>query len=264
MKNVVWHFPKHIEKVPDMLKKHKVFLHGGGTHLTGNRLTNNAQLISLDKLELNFIKKEEGCFHLGAQSTYHEIVDELSNYDSEHILVTALGKAATYPLRNRITLGGSLFLSPGWSDLIGPLTALNAQVHLYGENQGSYPVSEYIQKKELKRNSIITKISFPDKPLKSRYYREVITETDHPAFTITILKDEKDIRIVLTGHTGRIYRAKNIEEEIRKNEFQPLQREQISFQKELHFAPVKGMTPGYIRHLAETATYREIQEILKA
>lgn len=264
MKNVVWHFPKHIEKVPDMLKKHKVFLHGGGTHLTGNRLTNNAQLISLDKLELNFIKKEEGYFHLGAQSTYQEVVDELSNYDSDHILVKALSKAATYPLRNRITLGGSLFLSPGWSDLIGPLAALEAQVQLFGEKQGAYPVSEYIQKKELKRNSIITKISFPDKPLKSRYYRESITENDHPAFTLTILKDDNDIRIVITGHTDRIYRAVKVEEYIRKNDFQPLDREQISFQKDLHFATVKGMTPGYIRHLAEIATYRETKEILKA
>lgn len=247
-----------------MLKKHKVFLHGGGTHLTGNRLNNYAQLISLDKLGLDFIKKENGFFHLGAQATYQRVVDELINYDSEHILVKALSKAATYPLRNRITLGGSLFLSPGWSDLIGPLAALNAQVQLFGENQGTYPVSDYIQKKELKKNSIITKIAFPDKPYKSRYYRETITENDHPSFTLTILKVESDIRIVITGHTGRIYRAVSVEEEIRQNNFQPIDREKINFQKDIHFAPVKGMTPGYIRHLAETAIFRETNEILKA
>lgn len=247
-----------------MLKKHNVFLHGGGTHLTGNRLTHNAQLISLDKLGLDFIKKEEGFFHLGAQSTYQEVVDELSKHDSEHILVKALGKAATHPLRNRITLGGSLFLSPGWSDLIGPLVALNAQVQLFGDNQGTYPISDYIQKRELKKNSIITKISFPDYSGKSRYYREGITENDHPAFTLAILKDDKDIRIVLSGHTIRIYRAISMEEKIKQNAFQPLQREQIDFQKDLHFASAKGMTSGYIRYLAETATYREIEEILKA
>ncbi len=263
MKNVVWHFPEHIEKVPDMLKKHKVFLHGGGTHLTGNRLTNNAQLISLDKLDLDFVKKEEGAFQLGAQSTYQTVVDELSRYNPEHILVKALSGAATLPLRNRITLGGSLFLSPGWSDLPGPLTALDAQVHLFGENQGTYPVSEFIQRRELKKDSIITKISFPDIPCKSRYYRECITKNDHPAFTLSILKFDKDIRIVLTGHTDRVYRAKKVEEAVKKASFQPLQRKQIDYHQDIHFAPVKGMTPGYIRHLAETATQRELAEILK-
>lgn len=263
MKNVVWHFPEHIEKVPNMLKKHKVFVHGGGTHLTGSRLTINTQLISLDKLELDFVNKEEGVFQLGAQSTYQTVVDELRRHNPEHILVNALSQAATHPLRNRITLGGSLFLSPGWSDLIGPLTALDAQVHLLGENQGAYPVPEFIQRRELKKNSLITKISFPDIPCKNRYYRECITKNDHPAFTLTILMFDKDIRIVLTGHTNRVFRAKKVEAIVKQASFQRLQRKQIDFHHDIHFAPVKGMTPGYIRHLAETATHREIEEILK-
>ena len=56
------------------------------------------------------------------------------------MLAASLSQAASTPLRNRITLGGSLKDFPLWSNLYAPLIAIDAKVEIKGNKSGIYSV----------------------------------------------------------------------------------------------------------------------------
>ena len=269
MKNINWHYPDSIEKALDLMRNNQAVPHGGGTHLTGKRLKNENGFVSLEKLALNYVRKEDNTIKIGSLTDYNTVTERLTELAPGHILTKSIGKAATSPLRNRITIGGSLRLAPNWSDLTGPLVALDAQVRLEGEPSETFPVTDYLGKKELKSNTLITEVILPDTQWESWYYREGITENDHPAFTITILaklggSSLEDLRIVITGHTKRFTRATAIEGQLKGKELNQSELDGIAKGLDLKFASAKGMSSEYIRHLAETQLERGLTELLKS
>ncbi|MCF8230854.1 MAG: FAD binding domain-containing protein [Bacteroidales bacterium] len=269
MKNIYWHYPDSIEKALDLMRNNQAVPHGGGTHLTGKRLKNENGFVSLDKLDLKYVRKEGNTIKIGSLADYNTVAERLEKIEPGHILTKSIGKAATSPLRNRITIGGSLRLAPNWSDLTGPLVALDAQVKLEGDASGTFPVTDYLSKKELKSNTLITEVILPASSWQSWYYREGITENDHPAFTITILAKHdgnslEDIRIVITGHTKRFAKATAIEDQLKGKELKQLELDGIAKDLTLKFAPAKGMSSEYIKHLTQTQLERGLTELLKS
>jgi CO/xanthine dehydrogenase FAD-binding subunit len=105
---------------------------------------------------------------------------------------------------------------PYWSDLMGPLLALDAELSLVGANSGSRPLSEYLQNRELRKNTLITSIQIPASSWRGGYYRHTRTPTDRPAFSITVVlrrtsKQIEDIRIIVVGCSGRYRRLTEVE-----------------------------------------------------
>lgn len=269
MEKYKWYYPENIEDVLELIKTDQAILHGGGTHLTGKRLKNEKGFVSLEKIPLHYIKKKDDKIKIGATTDYNSIAQKLNEFSPNHILAKSLSRAATTPLRNRITIGGGLRLAPNWSDLTGPLVALDAQVKLEGDASGTFPVTDYLNKKELKSNTLITEVILPANSWKSWYYREGITENDHPAFTITVLAKHdgsslEDIRIVVTGHTKRFSRATTIEDQLKGKALHKLGLDGIAQELTLKFASAKGMSSDYIKHLAETQLERGLTELLKS
>lgn len=269
MKNIKWEYPEQIEEVLDLIKDDKVILHGGGTHLTGKKLKDGNRIVFLDKLPLNDVKRKEGSIKIGSLTDYNSIAERLEEIDPGHILAKSLGQVATIPIRNRITIGGSLCLAPNWSDLIGPLIALEAKVKLEGATSGVFQVKDYLTQKELKSKTLITEVIIPDVSWASWYYREGVTKNDHPGFTITILaKREKntieDIAIVLTGHTDRFMRLSKIEDQLKGNNTDQLDLRNIAKGLDIKFVSAKGMSSDYVKHLAETQIERGLIELLKS
>ena len=66
------------------------------------------------------------------------------------MLVKALKNTATTPLRNRITVGKRL-LSPLWSNLMGPLLALDAEVEVVGKLNGTHKYEDLLSKGRVSR-----------------------------------------------------------------------------------------------------------------
>ncbi len=269
MKNIKWEYPNHIEEALDLIKDEKAVLHGGGTHLTGIKLKDGNRIVFLDKLPLNYVKKEEGFINIGSLADFNSVVERLNEIEPGHILSKSLRQAATIPLRNRITIGGSLRLAPNWSDLIGPLIALEADVKLEGATSGIYPVKDYLTQKKLKSQTLITEVIIPYISWYSWYYREGVTKNDHPGFTITILaKREKneieDIAIVLTGHTERFRRLFEIEDQIRGKNIEKLDLKDIAKGLDIKFVSAKGMSSDYVKHIAENQIERGLIELLKS
>jgi CO/xanthine dehydrogenase FAD-binding subunit len=170
------------------------------------------------RLDLKFVRDQDGSIVLGAALSYAETAEALAK--SGHLLARSLSSAATTPLRNRISLGGSISMFPYWSDLMGPLLALEVELSLVGANSGTWPLIEYVQKRELRQNTLITSIHWPDAPWQGAYYRHTRTPTDRPAFSITVLallesKRIEEIRIVLVGCSGRYRRLTEVEQTLK-------------------------------------------------
>ncbi len=269
MKHIRWNYPENIEQAINLIKNDQALPHGGGVHLAGKKLTNTTNFICLDKLPLRYVNKEEEYIKIGSLTDYNFVAQQMNKISPGHILTKSLGKAATEPLRNRITIGGSLRLAPNWSDLIGPLVALEATVKLEGNNSGVFPVIDYLKNHELKQGALITEVQFPAANWNSWYYREGMVENDHPAFTITILTKQnesllEDIAIAITGHTKRFMRAEAIESQLIGNDAGQVDLKGITKGLDVKFPAVKGMSAEYLKHLAEIQLERGLQEILKS
>ena len=225
MGELQWYFPASLDEVPGILAREGVAPHGGGTGLLRAGLGQLSGLMDLGRLGLDFARLERdagGPKHdtvvLGAALTYTAAASKVAEIlkDPEHVLAQALRQAATTPLRNRITLGGSLALAPYWSDLLGPLVALEAQVRQLGGRAGTFPVGEYVKDRGSRKGSLITEIAFPALAFRGTYHRHTRTPTDRPMFTITVLRRAgparvEDPRIVLSGSAGRFQRLGELE-----------------------------------------------------
>ena len=215
MSEIQWFFPSELEEVPEILSREGVIPHGGGTGILWGGMTRIRGLMDVNRLDLKFCRTGDGRIDLGAALSYSETAAALAS--SAHLLSRTLTAAATQPLGNRISLGGSISMFPYWSDLLGPLLAHEAELALVGAKNGTWTLEEYLQNRDLRRNSLITSIRLPDLPWQSAYYRHTRTATDRPAFTITVLlrlkaKRIEEARIIVVGCNGRYRRLDGGEE----------------------------------------------------
>ena len=208
-----------------------------------------------------------GVTSLGGGVSYAEAAFRLGESDPEHILAQALGRAASTPLRNRITLGGSVAAQPLWSDLLGPLTALGTELRLEGKNSGIFEMGDYLRSPELRSRNLVSTLRFPSFPWRSWYYRETRTIFDYPAFTLTMLCRQeggvvKELRVVLTGTSNKVERLLKVEER-----FQGRDVEERNFQNLEDFLPETFLdrphgSASHLRTVAAVALERGLQSLL--
>jgi len=72
----------------------------------------------------------------------------------------SLQNSADTPLRNRITIGGSIAFAPPWSDIIGALIVLDTKIILYRKNEGVSQLKNNLKNNKLKQDSLIAGIRF--------------------------------------------------------------------------------------------------------
>lgn len=273
MKEITWYFPSTLEEVPELLKKDRVFVHGGGTALLRSNLAGVGGLIDLKALPLNYCREREGLIEIGAGCTYSQIIEVLQKIDSHNILIYALTGAASTPLRNRITLGGSIAFFPVWSDLMGPLLALEAEVTLIGSNKGSFPLVEYLRKREIRKRSLITGISFKKRKLNSYYFRQSRTRFDYSAFSISILVKKsaspststiEEPVIVIVGCRNKFTRLSSLEDSLKGSNPADVQLKDIAGSLEVEFAAKKNYSPDYLKHLAAVELERAFKAVLRS
>ncbi|HUV06633.1 MAG TPA: FAD binding domain-containing protein [Spirochaetia bacterium] len=266
-----WYFPGTLREASALLEKTGVVPHGGGTMILRGNSSRIKGLIDLSALPLRFFRERKRELEIGSIRTYTEVVESLQKAHPDHILVKALCSAASTPLRNRITLGGSIAFFPLWSDLMGPLIALEALVTLSGSNPGAYPVTELVKSRKLIRGNLITGVRLKNDPWQSAYHRETRTHFDYPAFTLTVLakitaRKVRDARIVFVGNTEKYKRLTSLEEYL--TDSAPAEARKMIDQGDLApyldlaFSGKKLGSPEYIRHLAATRLKRLLSAVL--
>jgi CO/xanthine dehydrogenase FAD-binding subunit len=260
-----WYFPESIDEVRGLLDRGQV--HGGGTQILKMNRGRIKGLIDLGRLDLKYTRNVGGIIRLGAAQTYNGIVQYMRDIDPDHILVKALQKSSSESLRNRITLGGSVVGFPVWSDIMGPLLALDAAVTLVGKNEGDHPVREFIENRKLREQSFITELSFPLESWISSYYRETRTQFDHALFTVTILlrKTENrvdDCRIIVIG-TKKRFTCLDLAEALRNKPVDGLEPGEIVRSLGINFPSRRSLPSEYIVHLARVQIERGLDEVLR-
>lgn len=270
MEEIQWYFPDNLDQVSEILSREGVVPHSGGTGILWGGMTRVRGLMDTSRLDLKFVRDQNGSIVLGAALSYTEAAEALAKTD--HLLARSLSSAATTPLRNRISLGGSISMFPYWSDLMGPLLALDTELSLVGINSGTCPLSEYIQKRELRQKSLITSIRWSDAPWQGAYYRHTRTLTDRPAFSITVLVQRKskrieEIRIVLVGCSGRYRRLTEIEQTLKGAEVPAEPANTIDAAAEqlgIDFPVRMGFSAEYLKACASVELKRTLSAALRS
>ena len=218
MNRIEWYFPETIDEAAALLARERTVPHGGGTGLVKSGLSSFSGVVDLAKLPLNYLKMEKGILEIGASQTFASVAENLSNLCPDCILVAALGSAASTPLRNRITIGGSVSFFPPWSDLIGPFSVLEGEICTEGKNSGTYDLSSWLANRPVQQGTLVTSVLLPDAAdWDSCYYREVRVGFDYPAFTVSVVarkngsKIEK-VRAAVSGGLERVTRLSGIED----------------------------------------------------
>jgi CO/xanthine dehydrogenase FAD-binding subunit len=270
MKELLWQFPTHLDEAVRLLQEPGAALHAGGTSILRVGTGNLAALIDLHGLGLRHFRVSDGRVELGAMLTFADVLEKMRAVDPRSILVQALSGAASTPLRNRITVGGSVAMAPLWSDLMGPLLALGADVVLLGDDEIVCPFAQLLEDRAIRAGKLVTAIRFDQGQWQSSYYRATTTHFDYAAFTISTLvrrnsrEEIEDARLVVTGSRQRYKRLTAQEQALigrKRGDLDSLP--QIAAAADVEFARKNIGSPEYVRHLFGVELERALERAVR-
>ncbi|HJR80346.1 MAG TPA: FAD binding domain-containing protein, partial [Anaerolineales bacterium] len=150
-----YHRPKTLDEALILLTQPNMYPLGGGTLLS--KITGDSvEVVDLQSLGLNTIKKSGNALEIGATVTLQQL---LENEDSPDALRSALRLEAPLNLRNAATVAGSLVSCDGRSTFATVMLAADAKLTSIA-NQQSETVSlgEYLP---LRPRGLITSVTMP-------------------------------------------------------------------------------------------------------
>lgn len=251
--NIQWFFPEKIEEALSLINKPGHLLHAGGTRILRIKSRNIRGLVDISKLKLDYIKKVGSTYHIGSATHFAKIIELWQSTGALELLGKSLSTAASTPLRNRITVGGSLKDFPLWSNLYAPLLALDAKIKILGEESGIFSIEEYLEKQIIKTKHIIHEIIIDDKSnLLNDAFRFALLRFEYPIFNLAAtVKVENGIvkssRIFITGVKSKHKRAVKVEEDLLNK---PFSKENIEH-------AVHKFAPKFVADYKYSAEYKE-------
>lgn len=255
MRELKWYYPRKLEEVVELLREPGVVPHGGGTGILRTGTAKLKGLIDLRGLPLHDFRASKESVEIGAARTFAEVVEDMGRLDPGSVLVQALSQAASTPLRNRITVGGSVALAPIWSDLLGPLVALGAEVSLIGAHEGYYPVADFVRDRVLHKGTLITGVRFGADRWRAHYFRAARTTFDYASFNLTVLLKKgaggliEDCRLVVVGNKRQFKRLEEQEKDLIGYKVGEVDFAALATRVKVDFTPKALGSPEYIRHL---------------
>lgn len=264
-----WYFPTELKEVPPLLEKEGIVVHGGGTGLLRTGLKQLKGLVDLSGLPLDTVGETGGEITFGSCNTYSSVCKILQEKDPGSILLKALSQAASTPLRNRITLGGSIASFPIWSDLMGPLIALDSEITLQNGTETKYPIEKIVTDRNILKGKLITGIKYKKEWPLSWYHRQTRVAFDYPLFTLSILLDTdgniiRNSRIMVVGTRSRYQRLYELEQEMNGQETDSLDHGTLLKKlPELDFPEREISTSDQLNHLLRVWFRRGMTEITR-
>ena len=266
MKETKWYYPKSIKEAYNILQSEKGILHAGGTWLKPAVLSKFTAIIDLYNTRLNYFNIDKKLIRMGAMLSFNETKEHLSRHFQSHILIDAMKQSAAEPLRNRITLGGSIAAFPVWSDLVGPLLTLNAKVSLFGKEEKEIDLETYLNSQNLKTGYLIKEIIIPAASLYSFFYKEVKTRFDYASFTISLIDQTTKEHVnlpsfVLTGVKSKYMILKEVQRafQIDKKDNEIIKNSITNL--ELDFTNKNGRSSKYLASIAKVKLLEGINKL---
>jgi xanthine dehydrogenase FAD-binding subunit len=226
--------PHKLDEALDLLRKNETGLKivAGGSdvvvQLRDGVIKPNMLLNILSLKELRFIKRTDDLIHIGALSTYSDIVSNGNIQKCGWVLAEAARQIGAVQLQNTATIGGNLGNASPAGDSLPPLYALNATVVTRSlSNRRETPIEDFFigyRKTALKNDELIEEIYFNALGPSDRgsYVKLGLREANAISIVdvAVVLKEKRadnsfeDIRIAMGAIAPVIMRARRCEQEL--------------------------------------------------
>jgi len=205
-----------IYKELEIMKKQPLYFSGGTEVVSMARkgvLKFDAliDLKNIKEIKDYFVNEEE--IYFGANMTLNEAAEQ----KEFPLLSRVVETIADHTVRNRITLGGNICGRLGYREAVLPLLLVDAEVCIAGAEGVKTLSMEEAFDKRLKLSSGEFAAGFKVK--KSRYSLDGIsirkvrtTDVDYPLLHVAAMKDEKGIKLAVSGLCPYPFRAKALEQ----------------------------------------------------
>ncbi|AFS78095.1 putative FAD-binding subunit of oxidoreductase [Gottschalkia acidurici 9a] len=187
--------PKSIEEAYEIISTKKpARVMGGGMYMKmGTRRI--GLLVDLCDAGLSYINETEDSVEIGAMTTFREMeTSEILNRCFDEHIQDSIRDVIGVQFRNIVTIGGTVYIKHGFSDLILPLLALDARVVFF--NGGEISLEDYLKEEGMRRD-ILEKIIIPKREVKASYQSLRISKGDYAVLLVSALKDKDGYRITV-------------------------------------------------------------------
>ena len=170
----IYHAPDTMDEVTDLLENmDKPFrVLAGCTDFipalrTGRwELSEDTHVIDLKRIKaLDYIEKQGDTVRIGSCARLSGILESDLIRQHAPVLAEAVGRMASWQIRNAATIGGNICMSSPAADTAPPLLVMDAQVTLTGPSgRQEIRLEDFFQgpgRNVLEKNQILTEISFP-------------------------------------------------------------------------------------------------------
>ncbi|MFA7075270.1 MAG: FAD binding domain-containing protein [Candidatus Izemoplasmatales bacterium] len=179
--------PKSVEKTYELLKENKANkLIAGGAWIKLS-VKSVDKLVSLDNLELDYIKEGNSYIEIGAMTCLRKIeINKAIQSLGSGILSQSISHIMGINIRNIATIGGSIMGKYAFSDILVVLLVLDAKISFY--KLGEISIYDFMEMKRIPED-ILLNIRI-DKQQKVGYFKKVCkTHLDFAMINIAITKN---------------------------------------------------------------------------
>ena len=188
------------------------------------------QLLDISNVrELRYIRREGCIVHIGALSTYSDMIESPVLRSSCRMLVDACKTIGSLQIQNRATIGGNLGNASPAGDTIPPLYVLDANVKVQSrERLRLVPIEKFFlgyRRIDLMPDELITEISFEavEKPCDGRFLKLGLREGHFIALVSLAIRVTwaneidrlSDVGVALGAVAPVVFRARKCEEYLR-------------------------------------------------
>jgi CO/xanthine dehydrogenase FAD-binding subunit len=149
-----YHRPQTLDEALALLSQPNTFPLGGGTLLSHPK-TDSVEVVDLQALGLNSLKKSGNNLEIGATVTLQQLLEDVNCPDA---LKSALKLEAPLNLRNAATVAGAVVSCDGRSTFVTSLLALDAKLTIFNPKSEITNIGDILP---LRSRGLITSISIP-------------------------------------------------------------------------------------------------------
>ena len=254
--------PETIEEAAAILAANKSSMILGGCAFMRLGAQKIGTAIDLSKLGLDDIKELDDEIEIGAMATFRAVeTDPVLNEYFNGVLPKAVSHIMGVQFRNIATVGATVFSKYGFSDLITPLLALDAEVELF--NGGRMPLTEFLDKPPAK--DILTRVMIKKNQRQAGYQNLRKSTTDYPVLNVAVANLQNQWRIVVGARPPRAKLAAQASAAMSKGNHSAENIEQAAqlAAEELSFGTNMRGTADYRRAMCRVLVKRAVTGVLQ-
>lgn len=184
---------KSAEEAYELVKTKKAVILGG-MHWLKMQKSIIPIAVDISDIGLNTITEYEDRFVIGAGVSLRTLeTDTVLNSYTNNAFADAFGGIVGVQFRNTASLGGSIALRGGFSDVVTLMLALDATLHFY--DAGDVSLEDYL--KEKRYDDLLMSVTIPKAVRQINYRCMRLNATDFSVINVAVAKSGNNLRIAV-------------------------------------------------------------------